>query len=112
MDKMGNGVAYVSPEDCIIVGIGGRSVRGVPGEAPTSSPLFLKRDAKLGRCWLRFPKERRPMKLRTRFCSGVSGLSSIADSSGPKDRRGGMMRELAKGFRLLLQRVAIKPQLS
>jgi hypothetical protein len=94
MDKMGNGVAYVSPEDCIIVGIGGLSARGVPGSAPPSSPLFLKRDAKLGRRWLKLPNERRPMKLRTRFCSGVSGLSSIAESSGPNERRGGMKREL------------------
>jgi hypothetical protein len=74
-----------------MVGIGGLSVRGVVGAASPSSPPFLQRDTKLGRCWL---NERRPMKLRTPFCSGVSGLSSSADSSGPKDRRGGMKKRL------------------
>lgn len=96
MDKTGKGVAYVSAEDCIMVGIGGLSGVGVLGVPPPSSlEPFLQRDTKLGRRWL-FPNEIRPMSLRTPVCSGVSGLSSSADSSlaGPKDRRGGMKREV------------------
>lgn len=86
MDRTGRGVMYASPDDCIIVGIAGRSVVGVPSASPSFVITLLQRAAKLGLCWL-FPNETRPKIRRAVLCSGMS--SSRADPSDPNTRLGG-----------------------
>lgn len=77
MESLGNGVEYTSPDEWIIVGIGGLSV-----SCTETCDLFPLENVKLGR-----PSWRRPSDIfpdRRRAALGSSDVPSAWSSAGPK----------------------------
>ena len=91
---------YASPEDCIMVGIGGRpEAGGCNSCSPLSSAPFVHQGTKVG-LWRLLQRDRRLDTRRIAFDSR-SGLSCTPDSCTPKDLLG---RALLSGVETLILR--------
>ncbi len=78
MESLGNGVEYISPDDCNIVGIGGLSALGPDGVCELS-PL---ENEKLGLAFLRLLNDMLPRSLRAAGNAWIDGGWSFAAVSG------------------------------